>query len=70
MLFATNAIALTYYGKMLEKYSETSKLDFQIGGYNDTIVKTLFAEYGSQGRQTYFWLTLLDIPFPFLVAFF
>lgn len=68
--FLINAIALSVFGKDLKQFSKIPKLDFQIKGYNINSVVNLFAEYGSNGREKYYLLTLLDIPFPFFVALF
>lgn len=70
LLFFLNAFALVYYGKGLEHYSTKPKLDFQVGGYDLAFVRTLFQEYGQNGLKYYYFLTLIDIPFPFVVLFF
>ena len=68
IFFAINATALTVFGKTLARYSNLSKLDFQFKGYNIAFVTKLFTDYGVEGRNTYFWLNILDIVFPFFVA--
>ena len=70
LLFFINAFLLMYFGHFLKEYSDVPKIDFQINGYTIDTVKELFLDYGKSGRNLYFWMTIIDIPFPFLVAFF
>jgi len=70
LLFFINAFLLMYFGHFLKEYSDVPKIDFQINGYTIDTVKELFSDYGKSGRNLYFWMTIIDIPFPFLVAFF
>ncbi len=70
ILFLINAVALVIFGKKLSPYSALPKLDFHLAGYDAALVQQLFTEYGEAGRGVYFWLTVLDTPFPFVVAFF
>ena len=70
LLFSINAFLLMYYGHFLKEYSSIQKIDFQLNGYTINTIKALFSEYGISGRKLYFWLTVIDTPFPFLVALF
>jgi|GEM_PF-5130032 len=70
VLFVINSLALMILGKSLAKFSGSQKLDFQISGYDQSFITRLFTDYGPEGRGTYFWLTVVDTPFPFLLAFF
>lgn len=69
-IFLLNAIALEMGGKILLGYSALPKLDFRISGYNIADLNQYFNILGDSGRETYFWLNVLDTPFPFLLAFF
>jgi len=66
-LFLINAIALTYFGNDLKQYTDLPKLDFMLGGYTRQTIVALIAAYGAKGLKTYYLLTMLDMPFPFLV---
>lgn len=70
LLFSINGFLLTYYGLSLKEYSAVPKIDFQLGGYTIETIRSLFLDYGQVGRDLYFWLTIIDSPFPFVVAFF
>jgi len=70
ILFFINAFLLMYYGHFLKDYSTMPKIDFQLSGYTIDTVKKLFSDYGKSGRNLYYWLTILDSPFPFFVALF
>jgi len=67
ILFAINAIALTYFGGYLKEYTPLPKLDFMISGYTKTNIMALISAYGDSGINVYYWLTILDMPFPFLL---
>ena len=67
ILFAINAIALTYFGGYLKEYTPLPKLDFMISGYTKTNIMSLISAYGDSGINVYYWLTILDMPFPFLL---
>ena len=67
VLFILNAVALTYFGAGLKAYTDLPKLDFMIGGYTQETILQLIAAYGNEGLNLYYWLTVLDMPFPFLV---
>ena len=67
ILFVINAIALTYFGGYLKEYTPLPKLDFMICGYTKTTIISLISAYGDRGSNIYYWLTILDMPFPFLL---
>lgn len=69
-LFLLNAVALEIGGKGLSKFSNSPKLDFRLGGYNAENVLLYFNQLGDAGREYYFWINVLDTPFPFLLALF
>lgn len=68
--FFINAVALTIFGKELDRFSTIAKLDYQLNGYDRKFILHLFSQYGLQGRATYHFLTILDISFPFLLFLF
>lgn len=69
-LFLVNAVTLVIGGKKLSLYSKLPKLDFLFNGYDATLINNLFLEYGVEGRNIYFWLNIIDIPFPVFVVLF
>lgn len=70
VLFLLNALILSYLGSGLKIYTDLPKLDFMLHGYSITDVQNLFDAYGEEGLHTYFWLTIIDIPFPFILFMF
>ena len=67
ILFILNGIALSYFSAELKVYTDLPKLDFMLGGYTQETIIELIGAYGDEGLELYYWLTILDMPFPFLV---
>jgi hypothetical protein len=69
-LFILNGALLTCFGSHLKVYTDMPKLDFLIHGYTKETITALWQAYGPEGKADYFWLTILDMPFPFLLFLF
>lgn len=70
IVFAIVGIVLTLMEQKLKAYSALTQLDFHLYGYTASDVYEIFRQYGKEGLDLYFWVTLLDTLLPITVGVF